>query len=70
MKDENYLRRAPSSPRSYRYREPLSLFGESFVRTVFDAFSHQQLSLARASHYLDGLKIKDFYKLNEYVLSS
>ncbi len=49
----------------YRYKEPLRMFGESFVRTVLDALHSQQITLARASTYLDNLKIKDLRRLEE-----
>lgn len=49
----------------YRYKEPIRMFGESFVRTVLDALHSQQITLARASTYLDNLKIKDLRRLEE-----
>lgn len=49
----------------YRYKEPLRIFGESFVRTVLDALHSQQITLARASTYLDNLKIRDLRRLEE-----
>lgn len=49
----------------YRYKEPIRMFGESFVRTVLDALHSQQITLARASTYLDNLKIKDLRKLEQ-----
>jgi Zn-dependent peptidase ImmA (M78 family)/plasmid maintenance system antidote protein VapI len=53
--------------RQYRYREPKHIFGEPFVRTVLDALSAQQISLAKASTYLDNLKIKDVHQLERYI---
>lgn len=52
--------------REYRYREPIHIFGSSFVQAVLDALNTQQISLARASSHLDGLKIKDLHKLENY----
>jgi Zn-dependent peptidase ImmA (M78 family) len=49
----------------YRYKEPVRIFGESFVRTVLDALHGKQITLARASTYLDNLKIKDLRRLEE-----
>ncbi len=49
--------------RQYRYREPRHIFGEPFVRTVLDALSAKHISLAKASTYLDNLKIKDVHQL-------
>lgn len=51
--------------RGYRFREPIRMFGEPFVRTVLDALHSQQITLARASTYLDNLKIKDLRRLEE-----
>ena len=50
--------------RRARNREPIKMFGERFVRTVFDALHSQQITLARASSYLDYLKIDDLHKLD------
>ena len=55
--------------RKYRYREPRHVFGDTFVRTVLDAQSARQISLAKATRYLDGLKLKDFHKLEQYCES-
>ncbi len=52
--------------RSYRYREPSHVFGNSYVKTVLDAMSAQQITLARASAYLDNLKVKDVHKLETF----
>jgi Zn-dependent peptidase ImmA (M78 family)/plasmid maintenance system antidote protein VapI len=52
--------------RSYRHREPLHMFGDMFVRTVFDALQVKEITLARASSYLDNLKIKDVHELERY----
>jgi len=55
--------------RKYRYREPLHIFGARFVKTVFDAVHAENLTLSRASDYLDGIKIKDVHELERYVTS-
>ena len=49
--------------RMYRYREPLHVFGDTFVRTVLDALNARHITLAKASSYLDSLKIKDLHQL-------
>jgi len=49
--------------RQYRYREPRHLFGDTFVRTVLDALNARHITLAKASTYLDSLKIKDLHQL-------
>lgn len=52
--------------REYRHREPKHVFGETFVRTVLDALHARQITLARASSYLDNLKIRDIHKLERH----
>lgn len=52
--------------RMYRHREPKHVFGDTFVRTVLDARSAHQISLAKATRYLDGLKLNDFHSLERY----
>src|SRR5260363_99372 len=52
--------------RKYRHREPSHIFGNTFVRTVLDALHGQYITLAKASHYLDGLKINDLHQLERY----
>lgn len=54
-------------PRSYRYREPINMFGKPFVYAVFDAFHNKHITLAKTSTYLDNLKISDVRKLEQYV---
>ena len=52
--------------RVYRHREPMHVFGDTFVRTVLDALNARQVTLAKASSYLDSLKIKDLHRLERY----
>lgn len=52
--------------RKYRHREPKHMFGEPFVRTVLDALQAKQISLSKASTYLDNLKITDVHKLEGF----
>ena len=49
--------------RMYRYREPMHLFGDIFVRTVLAALNARHITLAKASTYLDSLKITDLHQL-------
>ena len=52
--------------RKYRHREPKHIFGDTFVRTVLDALNARQITLTKASSYLDSLKIKDLHKLERH----
>jgi len=52
--------------RAYRNHEPKHIFGDGYVRTVLDALNSRRISLAKASTYLDNLKISDLHKLERY----
>lgn len=52
--------------REWRHREPRHIFGDTFVRTVLDALYARHITLAKASGYLDNLKIKDLHQLERY----
>jgi Zn-dependent peptidase ImmA (M78 family) len=52
--------------RMYRHREPKHVVGDTFVRTVLDALSAQHITLAKASDYLDRLRIDDLHRLEKY----
>lgn len=52
--------------RKYRHREPMHVFGDRYVRTVLGALEAGQITLARASGYLDSLKIKDVRQLEQF----
>ena len=54
------------APRMYRHREPKHIFGNRFVRLVFDALESERITLARASTYLDSLKISDLRELERH----
>lgn len=56
-----------SGSRAYRHREPRHIFGDPFVRTVLDALSARLITLAKASTYLDNLKIKDVHQLEHHI---
>jgi Zn-dependent peptidase ImmA (M78 family) len=55
--------------RMYRHREPSHIFGDTFVRTVLDALNSRYITLAKASSYLDGLKVNDLHELERYYAS-
>lgn len=56
-------REATSGSRQWRYREPRHLFGRPFVNLVLDALNNNEITLTRASHHLDNIKIKDIRAL-------
>ena len=58
---------ADKIPRIYRHREPVNMFGRPFVYAVFDSLHNQHITLAKASTYLDNLKISDVRQLEQYV---
>jgi Zn-dependent peptidase ImmA (M78 family) len=60
------LQIAVRGSRQYRYREPLHVFGDGFVRTVLGALNARHITLSKASGYLDSLKIKDLHQLENY----
>lgn len=53
--------------RQYRHREPVHIFGEKYVKTVFDAKNSKQLTLTKVSNLLDNLKIKDLHQLEQHL---
>ena len=55
-----------SGSRAYRHREPTHIFGDTFVRTVLNALSGRHITLAKASSYLDGLKLNDLHLLERH----
>lgn len=52
--------------REYRYREPVHMFGKPFVGAVLDALQDRQITLPKASTYLDNIKISDLHKLEDH----
>lgn len=64
-KDQHFVPK-PGGNRAYRHREPMHIFGDPFVRTVFDALNARQITLTKATSYLDKLKIKDLHELEKY----
>jgi Zn-dependent peptidase ImmA (M78 family) len=57
---------ADSGTRMYRHREPKSIFGDNFVRTVLGALNGRHITLSKASSYLDGLSLNDLHKLERH----
>ncbi|CAG7857580.1 hypothetical protein MCAMS1_02456 [biofilm metagenome] len=53
--------------RDYRYREPKHIFGNTFVKTVLDALYAKHITLAKASSYLDNLKISALHQLEHHI---
>ncbi|MEJ1963646.1 MAG: XRE family transcriptional regulator [Gammaproteobacteria bacterium] len=58
--------RTDDGMRMYRHREPKHVFGDMFVRTVLDALSARHITLAKASDYLDRLRIDDLHRLEQH----
>jgi Zn-dependent peptidase ImmA (M78 family) len=52
--------------RQYRHREPKHLFGDAFVKTILGAMNAKQITLTKASNYLDGLKLNDLHLLDRH----
>jgi len=52
--------------RAYRHREPMHVFGDTYVRTVLEALNARQITLTKASSYLDSIKIKDLHSLEHF----
>ena len=46
-----------------RHKEPLNIFGRHYVATVLDALNDKQITIVKASNFLDNLKIGDIQKL-------
>ena len=65
-RDQQVYPESDSGSRAYRNREPKHVFGDVFVKTVFDALYARNITLNKASDYLDRLKIKDLRKLEQY----
>jgi len=53
--------------RQYRHREPLHILGNHYVRTVLGALGARQITLSKASSYLDNLKLDDLHALEHHV---
>ena len=49
--------------RFYRYREPVHIFGKPFVGTVLEALGSKQITITKASRFLDNIKITAVHRL-------
>ena len=56
---------ARRAPKSRRYREPLEIFGEGFVRTILDGMSGGDITLNKACGHLGGVQLSDVMVLKE-----
>jgi Zn-dependent peptidase ImmA (M78 family) len=63
---EKVVDRDDGGNRAWRHREPKHIFGDVFVRTILDALTAHRITLAKASSYLDNLKIKDLHELERH----
>ena len=67
MAYRSWKRRLPAPPSTggsrHRHLEPLKMFGRGYVETVLDALHGNFITLAKASNYLDNLKIKDLRQI-------
>lgn len=63
---QSSIARKDGGNRAYRHREPKHVFGDTFVRTVLDALNARHITLAKASSYLDNLKISDLHRLEKH----
>lgn len=63
---ESVIEVSDGGNREWRHREPRHIFGDTFVRTVLDSLYARHITLAKASGYLDNLKIKDLHQLERY----
>ncbi|MDP2760644.1 MAG: ImmA/IrrE family metallo-endopeptidase [Sideroxyarcus sp.] len=64
--EQSVVAQSEGGSRKYRNREPRHIFGDTFVRTVLDSLYARHITLAKASGYLDNLKIKDLHQLKRY----
>lgn len=46
----------------------MHIFGDGFVKVVLDSLLAKNISLAKASTYLDGIKVKDIQDLKGYYV--
>lgn len=51
------------APRNNRHREPVHVFGKSFVAIVLEALGSKQITITKASRFLDNINISNVHKL-------
>jgi len=56
--------------RHYRHREPKHIFGNEYVRSVIHSLQNGELTLNKASKYLDGISLKDLHQLETHIADS
>jgi Zn-dependent peptidase ImmA (M78 family) len=54
----------------HRFGEPRHIFGNAYVRTVLGALSAREITLNKASTYLDNIKIADLHKLEKHYANT
>ena len=50
----------------HRFGEPRHIFGDAYVRTVLGALNAREITLNKASSYLDNININDLHKLEKH----
>lgn len=61
---------ASGGVRLYRNREPKHIFGDEYVRSVIHSLQNGELTLNKASRYLDGISLKDLHQLETHIADS
>src|SRR5690606_21455562 len=52
--------------RKHRPGEPRHIFGDTYVRTVLDAYHDRRIPLTSVSKYLDNIKLEHIHRLEGY----
>ncbi len=65
-KHDKHATKDEGGTRIYRHREPRHIFGDQYVRTVLESLCARNITLAKASSYLDSLKITDLRQLERF----
>lgn len=50
----------------YRHREPLHILGKRYVRTVLDVLAEENITIPKASSWLDNIGLKEIKELERY----
>lgn len=54
----------------YRYKEPRNIFGDKFVKVILDSLFAKNITITKASSYLDGIKVKDIHSLKGHYVGA
>ena len=54
----------------HRFGEPRHIFGDAYVRTVLGALNAREITLNKASSYLDNININDLHKLEKHYANA